>query len=61
MKAYLVIIVLLLSSQVYGQTSQEEVYDIVEVIPKYPSGMGGFYTFIYQQLAYPEGPKSAGI
>lgn len=62
MKIYLAFTILLFSTQLYSQSdSSEEVYDLVDVIPKYPSGMGGFYTFISGQLTYPERPKLMGI
>ena len=63
MKLFLAITILLFSTQLFGQSNnQDEVYDVVDVIPEYPSGgMEGFYEFVHENLTYPEKAKSEGI
>lgn len=40
---------------------EDEIFTVVEVAPEYPGGMMALYTFIAQNVRYPQKEKEAGI
>ncbi|MGQ9621426.1 MAG: TonB family protein [Bacteroidales bacterium] len=45
----------------YGEITPEEVFVVVEEMPKFPGGETALMEFIYRNIQYPEGAKQQGI
>lgn len=43
------------------QKRQGKVYDVVEVMPEYPGGMGEMMKFLSHNVRYPEAAKKKGL
>ncbi len=57
-KYFTLLSLIFISLKVAGQNTKDEVSAIVvEVLPSYPTGMGDFYSFVAQNMKYPEEVK----
>ena len=63
-KIILFSLVLLFSTAIFGQTDKknnETIFTTTEVMPEFPGGMEALYTFITQEIVYPQDAREHGV